>query len=286
MIQDCFRKPTPVAAVAAHDLPANSITWLTHACFIISIGDRLILTDPVLSQRVGPRLAGMILGPKRYLDAPISAAALPLLDLVIISHAHFDHLDLETLSKIRARHTICPVGVADLLSTFVNLGEVRELCNDGSSLSLGATFEDSLEVRAFPVRHPGSRWRHDSKRQCNGYMFDGGSYRFHFIGDTAYSAHFAHLDSCVVGSDFAILPIGGYNPFQHNHCTPEQARDIAQFLRTSCIVPSQHATFRLSSEPLHEPLQRLCAGSSGEEKPRVYVTTPGIPVGLAELTSA
>ena len=112
------------------------------------------------------------------------------------------------------------------------------------------------KVLAFEVRHWGARLRNDLYRGYNGYVVETGCYRILFAGDTGYTDTFKQVRSRRA-VDLAIMPIGSYDPYRRNHCSPEEAWRMSQNAGSDRLVPVHHGTFRLSREPLHEPLARL-----------------------------
>ncbi len=298
----------PIVPASAKPEPSKwtdtdvTLAWLGHSTVLINFFGVTILTDPVLFPRVGIRLGGFTIGPKRMIAPALSFPQLPQIDLVLLSHAHFDHLDLRTLrcfdestSVITARAT------SDLLkrTRFSNVTELRW----GETRTLG-TAKGEIEITAFPVRHWGARTQHDTHRGYNGYLIERNGRRVLFAGDTAMTDNFAMLprygpiaepgsagqplrftanaspaqarrrgwatppiDStgCPSGAkrvDVAIMSIGAYNPWIRSHCTPEQAVQMANDAGARFIVPVHHQTFRLSVEPFREPIERFEAALS------------------------
>ena len=252
----------PIAPAFAKPEPANwsdaqvTLAWLGHATVLINFFGIKILTDPVLFPRIGIRLPGFTIGPKRLTAPALEFHELPKIDLILLSHAHFDHLDLRTLrcfdentSLISARAT------TDLLrrTRFRNISEL--------DWGEGKTFKTSagkIDIRAFAVKHWGARKRHDNYRGYNGYLLESrdGGRRIIFAGDTAMTDSFAQLRQHG-HIDVAIMSIGAYNPWIRSHCTPEQAIEMANAAGARFTMPVHHQTFRLSFEPLREPIERF-----------------------------
>lgn len=247
-----------------HDLAA---VWLGHATVLLRVGGKTVLTDPVLSHRVGLGLGLVTGGPRRLVAPALAVKQLPPLDLILISHAHFDHLDRPTLMRlpktvpvVAARHT------ADLIA---DLGfPVTELAWGDAATVAG------LRVTAHPVKHWGARTFYDRHRGYNAYLIETGQTpprrRVLYGGDTAYHDAFAALAPV----DLAILGIGAYDPYVAAHATPEQAWDMARQCRAAHVLPMHHSTFRLSHEPAGEPMQRLLA-AAGTDAAKVVVRDVG-----------
>ena len=227
-----------------------------------------ILTDPVLSDRVGLSLGPMILGLKRLVAPALRLNQLPRIDLVLLSHAHMDHFDIPTLRALENRGTsvVTAARTSDLLRVDRYAG-VREL-GWGESARFG-----DVELRAFQVNHWGARMRRDTYRGYNGYLIEAGRYRVLFAGDTAATTAFRRLR----GSrrfDLAIMPVGAYDPWSRYHCTPEQAWQMGNDAGAELFLPVHHQTFQLSWEPLREPIERLY-GAAGREPQRVAIERIG-----------
>jgi len=229
--------------------------WLGHSTVLLKIDGFTVLTDPVLSTRVGIYLGLFTLGLKRLVEPALALEDLPKIDLVLLSHAHFDHFDLPTLRHLEGRGTavVTASKTKDLLR--VNrYGSVSEL-GWGGRLTTGP-----LEIRAFQVKHWGARMRSDVYRGYNGYTIDAGRYRVLFGGDTALTTSFRTLKS---GRpfDLALMPIGAYNPWIYSHCSPEQSWQMANDAGAEFFLPLHHQTFALSREPYLEPIERVCAAA-------------------------
>lgn len=225
--------------------------WLGHSSVLLRVDGVSILTDPVLFDRVGLNIGPWTLGLKRLVHPALKRVELPPIDLVLLSHAHMDHFDLPTLTALESSRTrvVTASRTSDLLRVR-RYREVRELGWDQS-----ADF-DGARVKAFAVKHWGARMRSDTWRGFNGYVIETAKHRVLFGGDTAMTDSFRDLKDGR-GFDLAIMPIGAYNPWITAHCTPEQALRMANDAGADRILPVHHKTFRLSSEPVREPIERL-----------------------------
>ena len=242
--------------------------WLGHSTVLLKLDGMTILTDPVLSDRVGLSLGPMTVGLKRLVAPALRLNQLPRIDLVLLSHAHMDHFDIPTLRALENRGTF--VVTAARTSDLLRVGRyaaVREL-GWGESARFG-----DVELRAFQVNHWGARMRRDTYRGYNGYVIEAGRYRVLFAGDTAVTTAFRRLR----GSrrfDLAIMPVGAYDPWIRYHCTPEQAWQMGNDAGAELFLPVHHQTFQLSREPLREPIERLY-GAAGREPERVAIERIG-----------
>jgi L-ascorbate metabolism protein UlaG (beta-lactamase superfamily) len=212
-----------------------------------------ILTDPVLKNRVGISAGIGTLGPKRYVAPALSLRELPRIDVVLLSHAHYDHMDLATLRGLSPGRWIASAkATRDLLRGVSN--SVHELAWGARALFRNGKGE--LAVEAVEVKHWGQRWPGKLTRGYNGYVLRREGKALLFGGDTAYTPAIGELKS---RGPFlaAIMPIGAYQPWIWNHCTPEQALAMANAAGADYIVPAHHQTFKLSDEPMAEPIERL-----------------------------
>ena len=235
--------------------------WLGHSTVLINFYGVKILTDPVLMPRVGIRLPLMTVGPKRLTEPALMVRELPNIDVILLSHAHFDHFDLPTLSRLpRSADVVTASKTRDLLRWmwFRSKTELRW----GQSTTLERE-NGSIRIRAFPVQHWGARIGRDTQRGYNGYILEREGHRLIFGGDTAMTDSFEALKR-QRRYDLAIMPIGAYDPWIRAHATPEQAVTMANDAGADHIMPVHHQTFQLSAEPFHEPIERFEAALQRE----------------------
>jgi L-ascorbate metabolism protein UlaG (beta-lactamase superfamily) len=256
----------PIAPAFAKPEPSKwrntqlTLAWLGHSTVLINFFGVTILTDPVLFPRVGIRLPGFTIGPKRLTAPALDFHDLPHIDVILLSHAHFDHLDLRTLRRFdETTRVITARATSDLLKR-TRFSDITEL-DWGETKTLG-TAAGEVSIAAIPVKHWGARTQHDTHRGYNGYLIERSGRRIIFAGDTAMTENFAVLRRH--GSiDMAIMPISAYNPWIQSHGTPEQAVQMANAAGARFVVPVHHQTFRLSFEPFREPIERFEAALSG-----------------------
>jgi L-ascorbate metabolism protein UlaG (beta-lactamase superfamily) len=232
-----------------------AICWLGHATVLINFYGVKILTDPALGNHIGLSLGVGTAGPKRYVAPALKVHELPPIDLVLLSHAHMDHMDVSTLRHFRAPTQIVTAKVTQDVLDGTRVSGITELgWNEQTRLKLG---RGDLLVEAIEVKHWGRRWPSEEfERGYNGYILRREGKTLLFGGDTAQTPLIGELRQ---RGPFAaaIMPIGAYRPWINNHCTPEEAVEMANRAGAHYIVPIHHQTFRLSEEPLEEPLQRL-----------------------------
>lgn len=250
-----------------------TVAWLGHATVLVNFYGTWFLTDPALRQRVGVRVAGATLGPRRLVRPALTLRELPPLDAVLVSHAHMDHCDLGTLRRIpRKTRAVVQRGNGDLVRRFARVDE----------LGWGESVEVSgARVEALEVNHWGARTLTDSHRGYGGFLIEKRGRAVVFGGDTAYTRAFARLRRRGVAVDLAVLPIGAYDPYIHAHANPEQSWAMRREMGARYILPMHHSTFRLSREPAGEPVRRILA-AAGDERWRVALTEVGETWALPE----
>lgn len=239
-------------------------TWLGHATVLLRIAGMTLLTDPVLCNRVGIGLGLITGGPRRHVAPALSIRQLPPIDLMLISHAHYDHLDRPTLVQLDKNIPVITAGGTFDLIRDLGFRQIAEL-RWGESTSL-----HSLKITARKVRHWGARTFFDSHRGFNAYLIEGANKRILYGGDTAYQDYFKDIPKV----DLAILGIGGYDPYLASHATPEEAWAMANHLNADYLLPMHHSTFRLSHEPTGEPVERLLT-TAGKNTDRIIFTKIG-----------
>jgi len=233
---------------------ALTLSWLGHATVLVNFYGFRILTDPALGSRVGVSLGFGTAGPKRYVGPGLRAHELPRLDLILLSHAHMDHLDLPSLRRLNPETPVITAAATRDVLAGTRFGRIQELMwNDRSVIK---SRHGDLHVQAFEVKHWGQRWPSEFPRGYNGYVLRREDKTILFGGDTALTPLFQAVRSRGP-FDLAIMPIGAYRPWIWNHCTPEQALEMANRAGAHYVVPVHHQTFRLSDEPMSEPIERL-----------------------------
>jgi L-ascorbate metabolism protein UlaG (beta-lactamase superfamily) len=190
----------------------------------------------------------------RLVQCALAPDEIPEIDVVLVSHAHFDHLDTPSLGEVRGRPVaVMAMGTSDLLPRSA-YSAVHELAW-GRSQTIKTRHGD-LVVSAIEVKHWGARIRRDTWRGYTGFVLEREGRKLLIGGDTAitgaFKQHRAHGPF-----DAAVMPIGAYDPWIWNHCTPEQAVAMADAAGARLLVPVHHQTFQLSREPFMEPIERV-----------------------------
>ena len=261
------RPPAPAARPQPQTWSDGEVTGscLGHSTVLMNFRGVRVLTDPVFSQRVGPGIAPLVLGPKRYVQPALGPRDFAAPDVIVLSHAHFDHFDAASLRAF-SRDTVVVTArdTGDLLRCrrFRNIHEL----DWGQAVTLTVRGR-ALTVTAIEVAHWGARMMRDDHRGYNGYVLEREGVAVCFAGDTAYTPAFARLREERAGRgpiDLMLMPIGAYDPWIHAHCSPEQAVTMANAAGARYFVPIHHETFRLSAEPMGEPAARLRAALASE----------------------
>ena len=232
---------------------AITLAWLGHASVLINFYGVRIVTDPTLFPRIGVDVGVGSFGPLRLVNCALPPDELPELDLVLVSHAHFDHLDTPSLAAVRGKPAaIMAKATSDLLPRSA-YSSVEELgWNDSTTVR---TRRGEIHVRSIQVKHWGARLQRDTYRGYGGFVLEREGRKLLIGGDTADTPLFR--DHRPYGPfEAAIMPIGAYDPWIRNHCTPEQAIRMADAAGARLFVPVHHQSFQLSREPVHEPIER------------------------------
>jgi len=232
--------------------------WIGHATVLLRIGGITILTDPVMRNRVGLGLGVITGGPRRLVAPALDVRSLPKLDLILLSHAHFDHLDRPTLVRLNKHVPVITAHDTSDLVRDLGFRKVSEL-RWGERKTIGPA-----TVTAQEVRHWGARTFYDQHRGFNAYLIESGGKRVLYGGDTAYGEHFKDVGKV----DLAVLGIGAYDPYIAAHANPEQAFEMANHVRAQRMLAMHHSTFRLSYEPDGEPMERLLT-AAGRDADRI-----------------
>ena len=231
------------------------VTHIGHATVLLRLGDRTVLTDPVFASHAGP--LGRF-GPPRVIAPGIALDRLPRIDVVFVSHSHYDHLDVASLRQLERRYAplfVTCLGLKRSLTRY-GLGRVVEL-DWWEQTHLG-----DLTITVTPAQHWSKRGLFDLRRSLWGgcYLHARGAARVFFAGDTGYASHFAAIRERLGAPDVALLPIGAYEPrwfMRDAHMNPEDAVLAHRDLAARVSAPIHYGTFRLTDEGFDEPLEDL-----------------------------
>jgi L-ascorbate metabolism protein UlaG (beta-lactamase superfamily) len=264
----------PVELVPNDEL---GVTFIGHSSFLLQIDGRKVLIDPVFSKRL------ILL--RRQRRPGVRVQELPPIDLVLLTHAHMDHLDLSSLRRVvrvtrrltgRAPEVVVPRGVEDLVER-LGFSEVHRL------EWWEETRVQGLKVTMTPCKHWGARMFRDMHRGYGGYVVEGGGQSVYHSGDTAYFDGFREIGRRLK-PEVALLPIGAYFPdtYRSVHTSPEEAVRGFVELGAEQMIPMHYGTFRLGREPMDEPVKRLEAEAARLSiKGRVKVLNEGETMHLS-----
>lgn len=236
--------------------PAPAITWIGHATLLVQVDGLSILTDPQWSDRAGPT---WWIGPRRLGPPGLAFESLPRIDVVVISHDHFDHLDLPTIRRLAATHDplfLVPLGLREWLRDN-GMSHVEELDWWQEYQHRGVRFV------CVPAQHFAQRSLWDANRRLwASWVIVGSERRLYFGGDTGYFDGFREARRRLGPFDVAALAIGAYLPaeiMKAVHTTPEEAVQAFEDLDARVMLGMHWGTFDLAEEPLAEPPVRMRA---------------------------
>ena len=235
--------------------PLGYTAWIGHSSFIINNYDLNIITDPIFSNRASPL---SFIGPKRLIKPAISYKNLPKIDVVVISHNHYDHLDLASIKKLNSINpdTIFLVPLK-LKNWFLNKGikNVFEFEWWQSKTIKDTTFT------FVPVQHWSRRGLFDKNKSLwGGWWVENSNIKLVHLGDTGYSKDFVEINKRLGNPDIAFIPIGAYSPrriMKKSHMNPKEALDAALDLGAKKSIGMHWGTFILTIEPIREPKNLL-----------------------------
>ena len=255
------------------DLDRNHTIWIGHSTFIIKIDNLTILTDPVFSERASPFKR---FGPKRLIPPSISLEQLPKIDVVTISHNHYDHLDIRSLKKLSKLNPdvifLIPKGDLDLFKKR-KINNVKEF-----------VWWDDIKINEFiftftPVQHWSARGLFDRNESLwGGWFITGDKYSIYHAGDTGYSDDFLKTRKKLGSPKYAFIPIGAYDPewfMSESHVNPEDAVKIMEDLEAERSFGMHWGTFTLTAEDTLEPPERLKQALQNSNLENFDILIPG-----------
>ncbi|MFC1815788.1 MBL fold metallo-hydrolase [Thermodesulfobacteriota bacterium] len=235
----------------------TTLTWIGHATLLLQLEGKNILTDPLFSQRAAPVQWA---GPRRVVAPGLSLKNLPPIDIVVISHDHYDALDKQSIVRLHQKS-----GGANTIF-YVPLGLKNWFTRLGISSVVELDWweqrqEKNLRITAVPVQHWSKRSLFSrNKTLWAGWIIQSDTFRFFFCGDSGYTALFKEIGAKLGPFDLSALPIGAYEPrwfMRRHHITPEEALQVHLDLQSKKSVGIHWGTLMLTDEPLDEPPRRL-----------------------------
>lgn len=264
---DDMIKPTAKPEVESWKDDEINIAWIGHATILINFFGKYVLTDPILFEAAGIYIEGFILGPRRASLPALMLDEIPKPDVVLISHAHMDHMDYKTVKALTEKYP----GELDCILAYNTKDVIDDLkwkslqeVDWEEKISLNGINFKAIEVKHFGWRYPGEKDRSAGHfkdgRSYNGFIIERNGKKILFGGDTAFTDKFKKQREENV--DLAIMPIGGYKPHKEYHCNPEEALVMAEYyLGAKYFIPMHTKTFD-SGDMIYEPLRWLNKSSS------------------------
>jgi len=257
---------------------ALTVANLGHSTLLMNFLGVRVISDPVLFDRVGVELLSWLtIGPRRLVKAPLKPHELGRIDVIVITHAHMDHLDLRSLAALpKDAAVVACVDCSDLIKP-LGFADVRELHWGETTVTKG------LRITAFGAKHWGRRLPWGKDRGFNSYILEKDDIRMLLACDSAYTRLFRELRP--LDLTIAAFSIGAYNPWIANHANPEQVWSMFEDSGAKYLLPIHWGTFRLSAEPRDEPLARLFR-AAGAERWRIVLPQIGVAWSMARSSSA
>lgn len=273
--------PTPRAdlAVAEPDLgfirsnrTEFAVTWIGHATALVQLGGLNFLTDPHFSERASPV---QFMGPRRWQPPGVALAELPPVDVVLMSHNHYDHLDAGSVAGLTKQRGGAPLFL-------VPLGLDRWMDGAGVKTVRRMDWWDAIEVKGARITFvPAQHWSRRTLADTNttlwgGFVVQAAGRAFYFVGDTGYGPDFKEIGSRFGGFDLSLIPIGAYEPrwfMKSAHVNPEEAVKIHRDVQSRRTVAIHWGTFQLTDEALDRPLADLAVARARHKlAPGEFVT--------------
>lgn len=251
------------------------MTWVGHSTAVIEFPGVTVLTDPIWSRHASPIPATSL---RRWVEPPLPIEELPRIDIVLLSHNHYDHLDAPTVRRLARLHPgaawLTPLGNAGLLR---RLGVVRvEELDWWAEAAVGPAL-----VACTPAQHFSARGLHDRNRALwGGFVVRAGGRSLYFAGDTGFHPEFELIRRRLGPFDVLLLPVGAYEPrwfMKTVHMNPAEALAAYHELGGGLLVPIHWGTFKLTDEPMDEPprLTRTAWASAGLDPGRLWLLAHG-----------
>jgi L-ascorbate metabolism protein UlaG (beta-lactamase superfamily) len=252
--------------------PASGLraTWIGWSSVLVEIDGAVVMTDPVWSERCSP---STLVGPKRFHAPPIALADLPHVDAVVISHDHYDHLDMPTVRFLASRGTpfVVPLGIGAHLERWrVPAAQIHEL-DWRETTRIG-----KLQITSTPARHySGRNPMYMDEALWGSWVIAGPDHRVFFSGDTGYSRAFRAIGEQHGPFDLTLIKVGASDPsWSEIHMTPEEAVQTHLDVRGRVMLPVHWATFNLAYHPWREPADRALAAANSK-RATIVIPRPG-----------
>lgn len=247
-------RPERINDIRLWDNHTPKIVWLGHASYLLTLNRKNILIDPVF------RSLPLI---KRRVKIPFAIDKYQAIDYILISHAHYDHLDKKTLVQLSKQNPAaviyCGLNTAELLKTW----SISNLICEAGWYQRFPDGTDGVEFYFLPAQHWSNRSLKDRNlRLWGSFIIKNHATCIYFMGDSGAAGHFAEIGQLFPCIDYAIMGIGAYQPqyiMSSSHLNPEEAYQAYQALGAKYFIPMHYGTYILSDEPLREPLEKIRA---------------------------
>lgn len=271
---DWVENKTPVEVPSSIEGDNMAVTFVNHATTLLQFKGLNVLTDPVWSERVSPI---SWIGPKRHRSPGLSFDQLPPIDLVLVSHNHYDHMDLPTLKNLNNKfHPRFLVGLGDREKLIAEgIENVTEL-DWWQKVKLG-----EAEVTYTPAQHWSGRGLTDNLCSLwGGFFLKHGKRTAFYAGDTGYSPHFKEIRNRLGSPELAVLPIGSYKPrwfMKDRHMNPEEAAQAFLDLSARWVLGVHFGSFNLAKDGINEPVKdlELARAAFGLSSDSIFVLQEG-----------
>lgn len=278
---DNLRPAQPVPAVKtdlrALDPAQDTVVWLGHSSFFMLFSGKRILIDPVFSPYASP-----VSFSTQAFDGTnlYTVDDMPAIDVLLITHDHWDHLDHATVTALagKVRQVLVPLGVG---AHFEHWGYARDSVREADWYDR-MDVDSALTIHLIPARHYSGRWLTRNKTLWAGFVLGSPTRRILFSGDTGYGPHFKELAQRFGGFDLAALDMGQYDPrWPYIHMTPEEAAQAAVDLEAKVLLPAHVGRFNIARHAWTEPFERVDAASEGKRY-RLATPTIGEPLKVGD----
>lgn len=261
--------PSPFeGAVPERNVDGLTITMIGHATLLIQVSGLNFITDPVFSDRASPL---SFAGPRRVVKPGVALADLPSIDCVLLSHNHYDHMDMSSLAALVDAHDpliVTPHGNDTIIRK--NIANARIVTGNWGDV---AEVKDKAKVHFEPIHHWSARSARDRRMALwSGFVVEAPSGKVYVVGDTGFHAgqNYRAAAEKHGGFDAAILPIGAYDPrwfMEAQHQNPEEAVEGHLLCNAKVSIAHHWGTFQLTNEPIEEPIERLAAARAAKGLP-------------------
>ncbi len=276
---------------AAYEAPSSSglrMTWFGHSSNLLEIDGLTVLIDPVWDERAAPLTW---LGPKRFFPPTISLESLPQVDVVLISHDHYDHLGKQTIKQLARLwpqvRWVCSLGVGDELAGFgVPRARITQLDWTEDTLIQGSDAEVELRITALPARHfSGRSISNRFETLWSAFVLTGRRHKVYYGADSGLWLGFAEIGQQYGPFDLTMLEIGAFHPLWADiHLGPDGAIAASKQLGGGLLMPIHWGLFNLALHAWNQPIERITM-LADQQGVKLFSPAPGAPTEVQEMRS-